>query len=258
MTVAPILVTGGTGNLGRHVLPLLREAGRVRVLTRGHHEPAGAVEYVTGDLIRDEGVDAAVQPAQTVLHLAGGPKGDDEATRHLMRAAASAGVRHVVYVSVVGADSVPLAWLRSKHEAEQAVIESGISWTILRAAQFHDLVLQVLEKLAKAPVVPMPSGLRLQPVDAREVAARLVHLTLGHPMGRVPDMVGPQVQEMSELARTYLHATGRRRPILPVRIPGRAGPAYRAGENLAAPGACVGERTWEEFLAERMDGADAF
>lgn len=258
MTSAPILVTGGTGTLGRHVLPLLGEAGRkVRVLTRGHHAGRDGVHFVTGDLLRGEGIDAAVRGVEIVLHLAGGPKGDDDATRNLLLAASRAGVQHVVYVSVVGADRVPLSWLRSKHAAERAVVESGIAWSTLRAAQFHDLVLTVLATMTKVPVVPVPAGLRLQPVDARDVAHRLVELTLGPPAGRVPDLVGPRVYEMSGLLRGYLAATGRRRPTLPVRIPGKAGRAYRAGENLAAPGARFGTRTWEDFLSERADGVTA-
>ncbi len=64
---------------------------------------------------------------------------------------------------------------------------------MLRAAQFHDLVLTMAEKMAKLPVVPVPGGLRFQPVDSREVAARLVELTLGDPAGLVPGLVGPTV-----------------------------------------------------------------
>ncbi|MEU1594568.1 NAD(P)H-binding protein [Streptomyces sp. NPDC005708] len=255
-TTAPVLVTGGTGTLGRHVVPLLREAGReVRMLSRHAHEPAAGVTHVAVDLRTGEGLDAAVAGAGTVLHLAGGPKGDDEATRNLVRAAQAAGVRHLVYISVIGADRVPLAWLRSKLEAERAVAASGLPWTTLRAAQFHDLALLMAEKMAKLPVVPVPGGLRLQPVDARDVAARLVELTLGEPAGLVPDLAGPTVYGLADLLRTYLTARGRRRPMLPVRMPGKAGRAYRAGANLTLEGAETGTRTWEDFLAERLEGA---
>ncbi|UXY21058.1 NAD(P)H-binding protein [Streptomyces cynarae] len=252
-TNAPVLVTGGTGTLGRHVVPLLREAGReVRVLSRHARElPAQGVEHVACDLRTGEGLDAAVAGTRTVLHLAGGPKGDDEATRSLVRAAREAGVRHLVYISVIGADRVPLAWLRSKLEAERAVSGSGIAWTTLRAAQFHDLALLMAEKMAKLPVIPVPGGMRLQPVDAREVAARLVELTLGGPAGLVPDLTGPAVYDLADLLRTYLTARGKHRPMLPVRMPGKAGRAYRSGANLTLEGADKGTRTWEEFLAER-------
>lgn len=249
-----VLVTGGTGTLGGHAVPLLRAAGRtVRVLSRRGREDTDGVEYVTGDLMTGEGVDAALAGVGTVLHLAGGPKGDDEATRTLVRAARAAGVRHLVYISVIGADRVPLAWLRTKRDAERAIADSGIPWTTLRAAQFHDLTLTMVEKMTKLPVLPVPGGLRLQPVDSAEVAARMVELALGEPAGRVPDMAGPAVYDIAELARPYLELLGRKSRLrMPVRIPGKAGKAYRAGANLTLEGAETGERTWEEFLAERV------
>ncbi|MFR9776591.1 SDR family oxidoreductase [Micromonospora sp. MS34] len=250
---APILVTGGTGTLGRLVTPLLRDTGHpVRVLSRHGGPAADGLEQVTGDLLTGAGVESAVRGVRTVLHLAGGPRGDDRAARHLVRAARQAGVRRLVHISVVGADRVPLAWLRSKLDAERAITDSGLGWTTLRAAQFHDLALNVVEKMAKLPVVPVPGGLRLQPVDAREVAHRLVELTLGAPAGLVPDLVGPNVYALDELLRSYLRAVGRRRLFLPVRMPGKAGRAYRNGDNLTLDGADTGRRTWEAFLAERL------
>ncbi|MER5303967.1 NAD(P)H-binding protein [Streptomyces lasiicapitis] len=250
---ATILVTGGTGTLGSLVVPLLRAAGReVRVLTRKERAGQDGVAYVTGDLAKGEGIEAAVAGADTVLHLAGGPKGDEEATRNLARAAAAAGVRHLVYISVIGADHMPISWFKEKLGAERAVADSGVPWTTLRAAQFHDLVLNVVSKMAKMPVLPVPGGLRFQPVDAREVAARIVELTLGEPAGLVPDLAGPKVYGMAELSRGYLAARGKHRLMMPVRMPGKVGRAYRAGENLTLDGAAVGERTWEDFLAERV------
>jgi uncharacterized protein YbjT (DUF2867 family) len=247
-----ILITGGTGTLGRQVVPLLRGAGcELRVLSRSHREPGDGVSHVTGDLLTGEGVDAAVAGADVVLHLAGGPKGDDVATRNLAGAASRAGVRHLVYISVIAADRLPLAWFRSKLAAERAVAESGVPWTTLRAAQFHELVLTVVEKMAKLPVLPVPGGLRFEPVDSRDVARRLADLTLGEPAGLVPDLAGPRVYGLGELAGGYLEARGKRRLRVPVRIPGKPGRAYRAGDNLALEGAETGEHTWEEFLAGR-------
>ncbi|HEU4947779.1 MAG TPA: NAD(P)H-binding protein [Kribbella sp.] len=248
-----ILLTGGTGTLGRLVTPLLRDAGcQVRVLSRRSHEPESGIEYVTGDLATGEGIETATVGAETILHLAGGPKGDEEATRTLVQAASRTGVQHLVYISVIGADRVPLAWFRSKLGAERAVTDSGLPWTTLRAAQFHDLVLTAVQKLAKLPVIPVPGGLRFQSVDSGEVAARLVELTLGRPAGLVPDLAGPEVYGMADPIRTYLRARGKRRLMMPVRMPGKAGRAYRAGENLSLEGADVGKRTWEDFLAERL------
>ena len=248
-----ILLTGGTGTLGRLVTPLLRGAGaELRVLSRQRHEPTAGVEYVTGDLLENEGIAAAVDGAETVVHLAGGPKGDEEATRNLVRASSRAGVQHLVLISVVAADQVPLGYFRAKLGAERAVAESDVPYTTLRAAQFHDLVLLVMQKMSKLPVIPAPGGVRLEPVDSGEVAARMVELALDGPAGMVPDLAGPKVYTMADAARAYLRARGKHRPLLRVRMPGKAGRVYRAGGNLAGHGADRGKRTWEDFLAERV------
>jgi uncharacterized protein YbjT (DUF2867 family) len=246
-----ILVTGGTGTLGRLVTPLLREAGaKIRVLSRHTHEPGVGIEYVTGDLLKGEGIEPAVDGMETVVHLAGGPRGDDEATRKLVRAASRAGVQHIVLISVVGADRVPIGYFRTKLGTERAVADSGVPWTTLRASQFYDLVLTVARFMAKLPVVPVPSGVRFQPVDAREVAARIAELTLREPAGLVPDIAGPRIYPIGDLLRGYLRAARKRRALLPVAVPGKGMRALRAGGNLA-PDRAVGTRTWEEFLLER-------
>lgn len=108
--------------------------------------------------------------------------------------------------------------------------------------------------MAKLPVMPAPAGWQVQPIDAGEVATRLVELALGEPAGLVPDMGGPRVYPLTDLLRGYLRAAGKRRPIVSVPMPGKAARVYREGANLA-PEQAVGERTWEDFLAERVSGA---
>jgi uncharacterized protein YbjT (DUF2867 family) len=260
---SPILVTGGTGTLGRHVVPLLRDAGRnVRVLSRRTHAAAVGIEYVTGDLTTGEGIEAAVEGAEIIVHCAGSIKVDEDKAqvRNLVRAASRAGAQHLVYISVVGADRIPVVsrvdrtmfgYFESKLASERVVADSGLPWTTLRATQFHDLLLTVAELMAKLPLIPVPAGVRFQPVDAGEVAARLVELGLGKPAGLVPDMAGPRVYGMADLIRGYLRARLKHRLMVPVRLPGKAARAVRAGANLA-PERAVGHRTWEDFLAERV------
>jgi len=258
-----ILVTGGTGTLGRLVVGRLQDAdGKVRVLSRRRHEAGEGIEYVTGDLATGEGIEAAADGAEIIVHCAGSSKGDEDKARNLARAAARAGARHLVNISVVGADRVPVVsgadramfgYFASKLAAEQVVAGSGLPWTTLRATQFHDLILLVARQMTKLPVVPVPAGFRFQPVDAGEVAARLVELALGAPAGLVPDMAGPRVYTVPGLLRGYLRASRKRRPMVPVPVPGKAARAVRAGANLA-PGRAVGHRTWEDFLAERVPG----
>jgi uncharacterized protein YbjT (DUF2867 family) len=230
------------------------------VLSRRSHDSGDGVEFMTGDLATGEGIEAAVAGVETIVHCAGGAKGDDDKARNLVRAASRAGAPHVVYISVVGAERIPVVsavdramfgYFAAKRAAELVVSDSGLPWTTLRAAQFHDLILMVTRQLAKLPVIPVPAGVRFQPVDADEVAARLVELSLGKPAGLVPDLAGPRVYGLDELLRGYLHAGHRRRLIVPVRLPGKAARAVRDGANLAPEGT-VGHRTWEDFLAERI------
>ena len=257
----PVLVTGGTGTLGRRVVPQLREAGcEVRVLSRRSRDADDGVEFVTGDLATGEGIDGAVEGAEIVLHCAGSSKGDEDKAEHLVRAASGAGARHLVYISVVGADRIPVdspvdramfGYYASKLAAERVVADSGLPWTTLRATQFYDLMLMVARQLARLPVIPVPAGFRFQPIDAGEVAARLVELALGTPAGLVPDMGGPRVYGTAELVRGYLRARGKQRLMVPIPLPGKAARAFRAGANLT-PERAVGRRTWDEFLAERV------
>jgi uncharacterized protein YbjT (DUF2867 family) len=256
---SPILVTGGTGTLGRLVVPRLRSAGHeVRVLTRHRRTSGEGIEYVTGDLAEDEGVGAAVAGTEIIVHCAGTSKGDEVKTRHLLRAASRGMTRHLVYISVIGADRVPVAgamgratfgYFASKLASEQAIAASGVPWTTLRAAQFHESLAMVARQMARLPVIPAPSGFRCQPVSAAEVADRLVELALGAPAGLVPGMAGPQVRQMAGLLRAYLRARGKHRLIMPVPFAGRAARAVKAGA-LLAPDGVSGRLTWEDFLAE--------
>jgi uncharacterized protein YbjT (DUF2867 family) len=259
---SPILVTGGTGTLGRLVVARLRNAGRaVRVLSRVAHAGEG-IEFVSGDLATGEGIQRAVEGVDTVVHCAGTAKDDQVKARHLVRAASAAGVRHLVYISVVGADRIPMAgaidramfgYFGSKLEAERVIAQSGIPWTTLRATQFFDLSLLTVQAMAKLPMIPVPAGFSFQPIDADEVAACLVELALDAPAGLVPAIAGPRVYDWAELVRGYLRAIGKSRPIVRVPLPGRAASAIRAGANLA-PDRAVGRRTWEDFLAARVSG----
>jgi uncharacterized protein YbjT (DUF2867 family) len=257
----PLLVTGGTGTLGRLIVARLRETGReVRVLSRHEHAPENGVAFAAGDLASGDGIEAALEGAETIVHCAGTSKGDDEKALSLVRAAARTGARHIVYVSVVGAERVPVksgvdramfGYFASKRAAERVIADSGVPFTTLRASQFHDLILMTAKGMARLPVMPVPAGFRFQPVEADEVAERMVELALGEPAGLVPDVAGPRIYGMDELLRGYLRASGRRRALVHVPLPGGAARAVRAGANLA-PDRAVGRRTWEEFLAERV------
>jgi uncharacterized protein YbjT (DUF2867 family) len=256
----PILVTGGTGTLGRVVVQLLAERGeQVRVLSRRPAPAApaapGLAAWFTGDLRSGLGIDAAVAGTSVIVHCATG-RGDVTAARHLIDAARRAGRPHLAYISIVGVDRIPVGYYKSKLEVERQVEASGLPWTVLRATQFHQLILRGCEVLAHLPVLPVPAATAFQPVEAGEVAARLAELATGPAAGRVPDMGGPEIRGAADLARNYLAVRGRRRRVVPVRLPGAAFAGYRRGDHLA-PDHAVGRVTFAEFLAGRFGSASA-
>jgi uncharacterized protein YbjT (DUF2867 family) len=244
-----ILVTGGTGTLGRLVTERLRADGHeARVLSR-HAQPY-AVDLREGG----PGLDAALEGVETIVHCASSPRGGDEtAAQHLIAAARRAGAGHLVLISIVGVDRVPLGYYKSKLAVERRIEESGLGWTVLRATQFHDLLVTLFQGLAKPPVLPVPAGVPDQPVEVTEVAGRLAELAVSAPAGRVPDMGGPQVRSLDSLAHAFLRATGRRRAVVGVPLFGRTYRAFRAGGHLAAERA-VGKVTFEEYLERRFGG----
>lgn len=250
--MSEILITGASGGLGALLMPLLRERGHtLRALSRRAHDGAA---WRVGDTVRGSGLDEAVDGVDTVVHLAGGARGDDVGTRNLAAAAAGAGVRHLLMISVVGADRMPIGYFRAKASAERELAASGVPWTVLRAAQFHTFVARAVRGMTALPLAVAPRDLRFEPVAGEEVAARLADLVASGPAGRAADLAGPEVLTAEELVRQWMRARSLRRGILRPSIPGAVGRAYREGANLAGEGADRGHRTWAESLGAIVDG----
>ncbi|GAB1821561.1 SDR family oxidoreductase [Herbidospora sp. RD11066] len=247
-----ILVTGGTGLLGRQVIADLQRTGReVRDLSRSTQGP------YRGDLVTGEGVTAATHGAGTVVHLASKPPGktDLQATRNLLKALAPG--THVVYISIVGVDRHPYSYYRVKRDVEELIEASGLPYTILRTTQFHDFMASLARSLVKSPIVPVPAGWAAQPISIPEVAAQLASLATGDPAGRVADMGGPQVLTFREIVEFYLAAEGRKKPIVELAVPGKVSAAFRAGYQLT-PERPVGRITFEEFLKGGVPASSYF
>lgn len=172
--------------------------------------------------------------------------GETAAARNLISAARGAGSPHLVYISIVGIDRVPLACYRAKLATERLIEDSGLPWTMLRATQFHDLILRLFTAQTRLPLLLVPAGFWFQPVEVGEVAARLAELAARPPAGREPDLGGPQIRPVGDLAHGYVRSAGRHRALLPV--PGAAAAAFRRGGHLA-PGHATGRVTFEQFLA---------
>jgi uncharacterized protein YbjT (DUF2867 family) len=144
---------------------------------------------VAGDLASGVGVQAAVQGAEIIIHCAGTRQGDEDKARHLVQAASRAGTRHLIYISVVGADRIPISsgidramfgYFGSKFAAERVVADSGLPWTTVRATQFYESMLMLVQRMSRLPVIPVSAGWRFQPIEAGRWRIGLSNLHLVH------------------------------------------------------------------------------
>lgn len=262
-----VLVTGATGTLGSKLVTRLRSADcEVRAASRSPPVDVDGSdgqpdEWVELDLVSGAGIDAAVDGVDAVVHCASAPTGDTEAvdvegTKRLLASAEAAGVSKFVYPSIVGIEEIPYSYYEHKLAAEEAIEESDVPHTIVRATQFHEFVHFLLDGVARLPVWFLPTNFRVQPVAAGDVAEALVAYTVGEANGRVPAVGGPAVHTLGELANSYREARGSWRPIVRVPIPGGVARGFRAGHNTC-PDRAVGTVTWEEWLAGRYGESDA-
>ena len=226
-----IAIAGGTGTLGRPVAEALRSRGHeVRVLSR--RGPEYRVDVTTGEGLAEalEGVDVVVDATNDSSKHAADTL--VEGSRRLLAAEEVAGVGHHVCVSIVGCELVPARYFRIKAEQERVVEEGPQPWSIVRATQFHELVDMALAPTARKHLMPVPR-VPLQTVASTEVARVVADVAEGAPRrGRV-EVVGPEVVDARELARTWRSTTGRRALLLPLPLPGRMGRALRAGALIA-------------------------
>lgn len=257
-----VLVTGGTGDLGRILVPKLVAAGHTvrsasRRPPRTPYPPDGPVTWQRLDLATGEGLGAALDGIDTIVHAASDPFGnvqktDFEGSRRLLERARAARVKHAIFVSITGIERVPYVYYRTKVAVEQLFAESGVPYSILRAAQFPTLFERVLTPASRSPIMLLPLDFRFQPVDIDLVADRLVQAVADSPRGRLPDLAGPEVLTVREIVRAWLHARSLRRLVLPLPLWGKVAAAFRGGA-VTNPAAATPGPTYYDWL-ERTYG----
>ncbi|MEU4745697.1 NAD(P)H-binding protein [Actinosynnema sp. NPDC023658] len=200
-----IAVVGGTGVVGRHV---------VEEVTRAGHEPVVISRSDGVDLLTGEGLDEALAGCEVVIDVSNSPSWSREeverffslGTGHLVESSARAGVRHLVALSIVGADVVDLDYYFGKRRQEAVVTAGPVPWTVLRATQFFEFAAQTLAN-ESGPVVTVPPMLS-QPVSTSDLAARLVEVALGEPQGYALPMAGPERMRLVDMARRLVVRRG--------------------------------------------------
>jgi len=251
-----VLVTGGTGTLGRDVVMLLRQSGhRARILSRN---PRGHVDAVQGDLKTGAGLSKALAGMDAIVHAASATREpmalratDVRGTRRLLELARDANIGHFVYISLVGIEGVAYPYYRIKIAAETLVREGKVPWSILRATQFHSFMESTLRAFARLPgMLAIPFGWQFQPVESREVARRVVDVVLDKPAGMLPDFGGPQVRDFKSIAESWLAARKERRRLMNLWLPFKASRQVAEG-RLTCPEHKDGLVTFDQYLAEK-------
>jgi len=247
-----IAVAGATGRVGRHVVDVLTARGHSVVpMSRSN-----GVDVITG-----EGLAQALEGVEVVIDTATGPSPEQEpateffttAARNLQEAGERAGVKRIVTISIIGTDRFTAGYGAAKVAHERATLAGPVPASILRAAQFHEFVEQLMQWGRQGDVVHVPT-MRTQLVAARTVAEALADLATADapPAGvPIPEIAGPREESLVEMAELFAARRGD-----PVRIEAVSDPAdpdrdvYTSGALLPGPQATLAGPTFAEWLDE--------
>jgi uncharacterized protein YbjT (DUF2867 family) len=242
-----IAVAGATGNIGRLTVTALGRQG---------HDVVGISRSLGVDLTTGAGLADALDGVEAVVDATNAPPLDEAGTvAHfrattsvLLEAEARAGVSHHVLLSIVGVAQVAgNAHYAGKREQERLVEAGPVPWTIVPATQFHDFA-EMVTDWAESDGVATIAPLLVQPIAPLDVAEVLAEVVVGPPLGRHPDLAGPETQDLVDMARRTHAARGRTVTLVPtwsgIFGPEMAGPVLLPGED-----ARIAPTTFEEWLA---------
>jgi uncharacterized protein YbjT (DUF2867 family) len=255
--MATVLITGASGTLGRSLLdrPSASRYG-LRALSRRETVDDGSpIEWYEGNVMTGDGVDAALAGIDTVIHAASSPRRDTartdvEGTAKFLTAAKRAGVKHFIYISIVGVDRVPYPYYEHKLAAEREVRDSGLAWSICRGTQFHDLMDTRCRGMVHGPFAVVPRGFKGQPIDVDEFADVVWRLADAGPRMDIVQAAGPEVLEWRAMLEAWLAARHLKRLVVERPIAGAYGDAWRRGD-ATAPAHAVGRITWRQWLERK-------
>ena len=208
-----IVVIGGSGLIGRKLVPILRELGHDAVPA----SPSSGVNTLTG-----EGLTKALAGAGVVVDVANSPSFADAdvlkffetSTRNLLAAESAAGVGHHVALSVVGADRLPdSGYMRAKVAQERLIVAGKVPYTIVRATQFFEFLGGIAGPRSDGDTVRLPTA-PMQPLAADDVAAALAKVVVGAPVNGIVELAGPEALPIAEFVRQFLAATGDDRTVV--------------------------------------------
>ncbi|WP_422748529.1 SDR family oxidoreductase [Mycobacterium sp. WMMD1722] len=245
-----ITVMGAAGLIGAQVAELLRAAG---------HDVVAAARSTGADVLTGEGLDNALAGADVLIDVTNSPSLEDgpvidffsRSTANLVAAGRAAGVGHYVVLSIVGTDRLPdSGYMRAKVLQENAVIESGLPYTILRATQFDEFAEMIVGSLVVGDEVHAPDA-RIQPIAAAEVAAEVARVALAAPHGGIVNLGGPEKLSFADLARALLAASNDARNVVVDSAATYFGTPIDEHSLVTGDDAVIAETTFGQWLAAR-------
>jgi uncharacterized protein YbjT (DUF2867 family) len=208
-----VVVIGGSGLIGKKLVPILRERGHEAVPA----SPSSGVNTLTG-----EGLVEALQGARVVVDVSNSPSWADAAvmeffdtsTRSLLAAEKAAGVGHHLALSVVGADRMTdSGYMRAKVTQEQLIEAGGVPYSIVRATQFFEFLGGIADSGAEGDTVRLSTA-PMQPLASDDVAAALADVAIGAPLNATIELAGPEAMSIAEFVGRYMAASGDKRPVI--------------------------------------------
>jgi len=250
MQTEKIAVTGATGRVGVPLVEILEERG---------HEVVQIARSKGVDVVSGEGLDAALAGVDTIIDAATANSPDQTAAteffttsaRNLQRAGAAAGAKRIVVVSIIGIDKFQGGYNAAKVAQEQTLLEGPLPVRIVRAAQFHEFVGELVGWTIQDGVAYVPE-MRTQLVAARVVAEALADAAEEPEIqnGRITEVAGPQAERLAEAAAALFATRGDSYEIREARQPGDPdASAYAEGAALPNPGATLAGPSFDEWLA---------
>jgi uncharacterized protein YbjT (DUF2867 family) len=208
-----IVVIGGTGLIGSKTVAILRQAGHEMLAA----SPSSGINSYTGEGLRE-----AMAGAQVVIDLANAPSWAPSevldffqtTSRNILAAEAEAGVQHHIALSIAGTDRMPdNGYFLAKVAQEQAIVASGIPYTIVRATQFMEFLGGIAAAGVDGDVIRLAPG-QFQPIAADDVAASVAQVAQAAPINGIVEIAGPERAPLNEFIARYLKAVGDERTVV--------------------------------------------
>lgn len=248
-----ILVTGGTGTLGRKFEEIALEQGLdIRLASRNRPKDLKS-DWCFLDLETGKGLDEALKDVDVIFHAATSPvrkfhEVDYLGTKRLLAACKENKIKHLIYPSIVGIDEIPMKYYKCKLQVESIIKSSGVPFTILRATQFHNLIDSLFNIFLRYPITILPTKMKFQTIAVEEVAAAFVNLCNDKPLGCLPDIGGPEIMTVKEMHRIWRDSKGKGNKLVPLFLPLPVIKGFVKGYNTNSE-IKSGKISWKDWLA---------